>query len=247
MSVQKIVAAVEVAAEKSEAASARLKEAEQAAEEAGQALAKAVHGSSDEELGHAIGALAQAIQEIPGLGRIVARVTGDLTTYARSLAGDRDGQPDGSRESSIPAPPSGGKDDGPDEDPVEKERRQLPERGIGRGVKTTGRWFAPGRNTSAVTSGVDDFTLQVNAALEEAGCPYVPVTAAADVELKIAAAMRANDIREATVVINNVPCEGPASCDALLGVVLPEGSSMTVHGIGGFSKTYRGGAKPWRR
>lgn len=87
----------------------------------------------------------------------------------------------------------------------------------------------------------------MNEIVKEAGCPHVPLTAAADVELKIAAEMRDSGITDATVVINHVPCLGDLGCDELLGVVLPEGSSLTVYGAHGFKKTYKGGANPWRR
>lgn len=250
MSVQEIVAAVNLAVEKSAAASAHLQQAGQAAEEASQALGQAAQGTSDQELGQAVGALAQAVQDVGGVGQLVARAAGDLSAYAKSLAGDQGGQGEGGGQASGQSAPSGKKKDDEPDDPVEQARQELPERATGRGakgVKTSGRWFAPGKTTSAVTSGIDNYTDQVNSTLKEAGCPYEPVTAAADVELKIAAEMREKGITEATVVINNVPCEGPASCDSLLGVVLPEGSSMTVHGTGGFKKTYRGGVNPWRR
>ncbi|MEU3625360.1 hypothetical protein BS329_30635 [Amycolatopsis coloradensis] len=95
-----------------------------------------------------------------------------------------------------------------------------------------------------MTSGRDDRTDRVNEIVKEAGCPFVPLTAAADVELKIAAEMRDSGITDATVVINNVPCKGQACCDDLLGVVLPEGSTLTVHGTGGFTTVYRG-HKQW--
>ncbi|WP_158632619.1 Imm1 family immunity protein [Amycolatopsis sp. WAC 01416] len=114
-----------------------------------------------------------------------------------------------------------------DDDLVEQARRELPPPVTrGRGVKTHGRWFAPGKNTAAVTSGRDDRTDRVNEIVKEAGCPFVPLTAAADVELKIAAEMRDTGITDATVVINNVPCQGQASCDDLLGVVLPDGQHV---------------------
>jgi hypothetical protein len=94
-----------------------------------------------------------------------------------------------------------------------------------------------------VTSGRDDWTDRVNEVVRGAGCPYVPLTAAADVELKIAAEMRDTGITDATVVVNNEPCTGLASCDSLLGVVLPEGSTLTVHGPGRFKKVYKGGKR----
>ncbi|MDT8913740.1 hypothetical protein [Amycolatopsis sp. PS_44_ISF1] len=54
-----------------------------------------------------------------------------------SLTGDQ-GQDEDSGQSSGRSPPSGKKDDEPD-DLVEKAWRELPERGTGRGMKTQGR------------------------------------------------------------------------------------------------------------
>ncbi|EHR53464.1 hypothetical protein SacmaDRAFT_5316 [Saccharomonospora marina XMU15] len=241
MSVQETVAAVNLAVEKAAAAGARLQQAGQAAEEAALALAQAAEGSSDQELGQAVGALAQIVQDIGSIGQLVARASGGLPAYVTSLTGDQGQDEDGGQSSGRSAP-SGKKDDEPD-DPVEKARRELPERGTGRGVKTQGRWFAPGKTMSAVTSGRDGWTDRVNQVVKEAGCPYVPLTAAADVELKIAAEMRDTGITNATVVVNNQPCTGRMSCDGLLGVVLPEGSTLTVYGTGGFKKVYKGGQR----
>ncbi|TKG60258.1 MULTISPECIES: DddA-like double-stranded DNA deaminase toxin [Pseudonocardiaceae] len=239
MSVQETVAAVNLAVEKSAAAGVRLQQAGQVAEEAALTLAQAAQGSSDQELSQAVDALAQAAQDIGSVGQLAARASGGLSAYVKSLTGDQ-GQDGG--QSSGRSAPTGKKDDEPD-DAVEKARRELPERGTGRGVKTQGRWFAPGKTTSAVTSGRDDWTDRVNQVVKEAGCPYVPATAAADVELKIAAEMRDTGITDATVVINNQPCTGRTSCDGLLGVVLPEGSTLTVYGTGGFKKVYKGGQR----
>ncbi|WP_425426234.1 DddA-like double-stranded DNA deaminase toxin [Actinokineospora terrae] len=37
---------------------------------------------------------------------------------------------------------------------------------------------------------------------------------------------------------------GPWSCDRMLPAILPRGYTLTVHGAGGFHKTYRGKASP---
>ncbi|WP_301296824.1 DddA-like double-stranded DNA deaminase toxin [Prauserella halophila] len=75
-----------------------------------------------------------------------------------------------------------------------------------------------------------------------------PVATSADVEMKLAAHMADNNITEVTVVINNRPCQGALSCDNLVSVLLPAGSSLTVHGTEPdgtpFMQTYRGGRKP---
>ncbi|MBE8516221.1 hypothetical protein ILP97_01595 [Amycolatopsis sp. H6(2020)] len=73
--------------------------------------------------------------------------------------------------------------------------------------------------------------------MHEAGCPRIPVTASRDVELQIAAEMRDTGITDATVVINNQPCTGPTSCDGLLEVVLPAGSTRPVRGARGCGGT----------
>jgi hypothetical protein len=74
------------------------------------------------------------------------------------------------------------------------------------------------------------------------------LTRAFDVEMKMAAYMRNHGVRSATLLINNTPCRGPLGCDELVPVLLPEGSTLTVHGADGFTKTYTGGATPpWRK
>lgn len=177
---------------------------------------------------------------------LIGRSSDLLEGYLRDLGVPAESSSAGaSGQSAPPSPASSSSNQDEDDDLVEQVRRELPPPVTrGRGVKTHGRWFAPGKNTAPVTSGRDDRTDRVNEIVKEAGCPFVPLTAAADVELKIAAEMRDSGITDATVVIKNVPCQGQASCDDLLGVVLPEGSTLTVHGTGGFTKVYRGG-KQW--
>lgn len=141
MSVQDIVAAVNQAVVKSEAAGTQLQQAGQAADEAAQALAQAAQGSSDQGLSQAVGALAEAVQVVGGISRMVAKVSGDLSAYAKSLAGDQ--RQDEARSRSAP---SGGMKDAAPDDPVEKARRELPPPVTrGKGQKTHGRWFAPGK------------------------------------------------------------------------------------------------------
>jgi len=68
----------------------------------------------------------------------------------------------------------------------------------------------------------------------------IPVRAS-DVEMKLAAHMRTKRIRSATLVVDNLPCEGPLGCDALVPVILPTGYTLTVHGPNGFVRVYKGG------
>ncbi|MFD8497696.1 DddA-like double-stranded DNA deaminase toxin [Amycolatopsis sp. NPDC059657] len=240
MSVEKTVASVNEAVAKTQVAIERLRQAAQYVDEARQTLVQATQGSTDHEVGHAVGALMAAAGGAAEVGQLVAEVPAGLSAYAKSLTGGHDA-PGGGRSPGQAAPSSAAQTK--PEDPVEKARQELPPPVAGRrGVKTVGTWFAPGEAGTAITSGRDDRTERVDEILKEAGCDRRPITAAADVELKLAAEMRDNGITDATVVINNIPCTGKTSCDGLLSIVLPEGSTMTVHGPDGFKKVYKGGA-----
>lgn len=133
---------------------------------------------------------------------------------------------------------------------VDRLRRDLPPRVQSRaGQKTHGRWFsstAPGK-VGAIVSGEDGWADEAVAQLDRLGLRTVPV-AATDVETKLAAHMAKEGITSATVVINHRPCKGEYGCDSLVPILLPEGSSLTVHGItrqGTIMRTtYTGGARP---
>jgi RHS repeat-associated protein len=63
-----------------------------------------------------------------------------------------------------------------------------------------------------------------------------------DVEPQAAALMRQEDIDEATLYINNTPCEGPLGCDENLPHMLPEGARLTV-----YIKDAERGIEPWEK
>ncbi|WP_199199379.1 DddA-like double-stranded DNA deaminase toxin [Amycolatopsis sp. CA-128772] len=242
MSVDELRADVATAGEKVAAALAAVTTARQALEEAQQTLAQATQGASAPEVTQALGLLAQAAGQdgAAGLEQTINAAAGGITAYLDKHPGEPAGD--------VPAPSSGSAPPAPSNDStVDKLRRDLPERTPGkRGQKTHGQWFAAGKPPAELVSGRDKLTDRVDDVLAEAGCPRRPVTAANDVELKLAAHMRDQGIADASVVINNKPCKGALSCDELVPVVLPPGSSLTVYGPDGFVKTYRGGAKPWR-
>lgn len=74
--------------------------------------------------------------------------------------------------------------------------------------------------------------------------PFRNMMAALDhAEGHAAAVMRARRLREATLYVNNEPCQGPFGCDKVLPHILPEGVRLTVYGPGGYHKTYRGTGK----
>lgn len=122
----------------------------------------------------------------------------------------------------------------------------------GAGDKTRGFWWTTnGDDMTEIASGRDENADRVDEWVTAQRFPMAPIARAADVELKLAAHMVRNDIREASVTINNVPCIGPASCDTLVPVMLPEGSRLTVHGTKPdgtpTTTTYEGGRAPWWR
>lgn len=149
-----------------------------------------------------------------------------------------------SAEAALAAPPRGIRDN------VERLRRNLPPPVQPRsGQKTHGCWFAdadaPDAPARELTSGHDEWWEATGQHLLDLGAPGTPVTAA-HVEIKLAVHMARNGIQHTTVVLNNTPCKGRFGCDTLVPVVLPEGSSLTVHGVTPdgrtMMKTYTGGA-----
>ncbi|CCH28933.1 DddA-like double-stranded DNA deaminase toxin [Actinosynnema sp. NPDC047251] len=137
-----------------------------------------------------------------------------------------------------------------DEERIAEIRRELPEpRRPAAGTKTNGRWFTARGPVRAQVSGDGPDARMVHDALREEGYPHsgAPIVTT-HVEMKIAGQMRRDGIREATLVIDNVPCAKLLGCENLIGVVLPAGYSLTVHGTGGYRRTFKGGQKPpWRR
>lgn len=136
---------------------------------------------------------------------------------------------------------------------LDELRAELPPPVVRRsGKKTHGRWVDGTGKTHVIVSESDEWQDKVNEYLTELGCDRVPIMRASDVELRLAAKMRQegetkSTMRHVTLAINNVPCEGPYSCDRLLPVVLPKGYTITVHGTDGFVKTYTGGdTPPWQ-
>lgn len=118
------------------------------------------------------------------------------------------------------------------------------------GHKTHGRWIGPDGTVRPIVSGHDDDANAADEQLRRLGVTR-RLAKTADVELKLAAHMVRNNIRHVTVLINNVPCRGRFSCDTLVPIMLPEGATLTVHGVAPngtrFRKRYTGGARPWWR
>jgi hypothetical protein len=114
----------------------------------------------------------------------------------------------------------------------------------GTGQKTHGRWIGPDGAVHTEVSSKDAKHEQAIQFFREIKARRIPLRAS-DVEMKLAVHMRINDIRSVTLAVNHVPCEGPMGCDALVPVILPEGtrSPCTVR-TGSFASTEE--ARPHR-
>ncbi|MGW6929571.1 DddA-like double-stranded DNA deaminase toxin [Lentzea sp. NPDC054927] len=131
-------------------------------------------------------------------------------------------------------------------------RRELPPpmKSTDSGRKTHGRWIGPDGVAQPIVSGVDDDSRAADQRLRQLGIPMRPAKAS-DVEMKVAARMVRDGMTHATVLINNTPCRGRLGCDTLVPIMLPDGATLTVHGVNEdgtlFRKRYTGGARPWWR
>ncbi|WP_378265579.1 DddA-like double-stranded DNA deaminase toxin [Amycolatopsis pigmentata] len=164
------------------------------------------------------------------------RAVVDAETLVRRYL-DRLGPLDSRATAAAPQPDAGP----PTPERIEQLRAELPP-DIGRfnGRKTHGRWIDANGEVHAETSGKDGKYDEAIRLFKELKARRIPLRAS-DVEMKLAAHMRRNGIRSATLVINHVPCEGPLGCDALIPVILPAGYKLTVYGTDGFVREYLGG------
>jgi hypothetical protein len=134
-------------------------------------------------------------------------------------------------------------------DRVNSLRRELPreitpaERGTGR--KTHGRWVGADNTARPVVSGLDTVSSGTENWLRARDLQPVSATHA---EMKIAfilrrAAEKIGKPQHASIVVNNLPCPGRFGCSTLLPVMLPEGSTLTVHAPR-YRRTFTGGQQP---
>jgi hypothetical protein len=133
---------------------------------------------------------------------------------------------------------------------VEELRRDLPSTVVAStGQKTHGRWVAPDGAVQPIQSGEGPDATAVGQFLQTIPLPQpgIPM-AASHVETKLAMHMRNTGIRHASVAINNRPCAGRFGCEILVGIILPEGSTLTIYGSDGYERTIQGGLRPpWQR
>ncbi len=215
--------------------------------EALSAAAKATAGSSRPEAVHAQNLLTHARQSLASVIEMAQSAGTSTQLYRTHLAGDGSSSP----AAAVPPPiideviHSNGpvvERSAPTSEKIAALVRDLPPPVVPHsGQKTHGRWFGEDGEVHSELSGKDEKYRQAVQVFEkDMRSRRIPSTVV-DVEIKLAAHMRANRIRSATLVINNQPCRGPMGCDALVPVVLPPGYTLTVIGPDGFRREYKGG------
>lgn len=221
---EQIAAKIGVVAEKSAIAMVHFDQASSALSECLQMFSEATQGAGDREAQLAFQAFSEC--DPSALKHLVARAVGEAEAYSRIVMGSSAPSPPASSPPPAPSKP-------PEEPPeVRAARTELPPPVVkGTRTPTHGRWSsadAPA-DMKPVTSGTRDDLYQVTQQYLEANGMGQTVIGS-HVETKLAVHMRQEDIRDATVVINHRPCDGPLGCDTLLPRVLPEGSTLTVFG-----------------
>jgi hypothetical protein len=243
-SIGEVVARMRKALDSCADGTARLHDADQELGASLDALNLALAGAGDDEsislLRLALAAVGDARDAVQaaaqGVQQEVSRL--DLGTAGGAATGGATAPPVRSAQPPAgPAAPTGR----PSAEQIERLRDELPPTVVGgTGQKTHGRWIDTDGNEHAEVSGKDEKYDQAIQLFRTMKARRIPVRAS-DVEMKLAAHMRTKGIRSATLVVNNLPCEGPLGCDALVPVILPTGYTLTVHGPDGFVRVYEGG------
>jgi hypothetical protein len=198
-------------------------------DEAGETLYSVAQGSNAPELDEAIQGWAQARETVDHVLQTCDKVRDLAYSYLGAL-----GLPSGPAPLEVKAATH---QLGPRVPPRGQRRRGAPR------VKTRGNWVdAPDSEDADIVSGSHDkyYDLATEHARRTGLAQGHIVNTAADVELKFARKMAEEGIADATLVLNNTPCEGELGCDVLLPWFLRRGSTLTIYGPDGYFKIYRG-------
>ncbi|MBY8848182.1 hypothetical protein K7G98_05775, partial [Saccharothrix sp. MB29] len=177
-------------------------------------LGAVVSGTSDPDALQALAWFGDARQDTQATFAALKAAEDAVRAYRASLVGDSTGSavpatgPQEGRSPSSGTPPNLPVPVTPER--IEEIRRELPPSVMsGVGQKTYGRWIDPSGKVHEEVSGKDEKSREALRFFEEEiKSRRVPVTVV-DVEIKLAAHMRKNGIRSATLVLNNFPCRGP--------------------------------------
>ncbi|WP_156754652.1 DddA-like double-stranded DNA deaminase toxin [Actinokineospora pegani] len=113
----------------------------------------------------------------------------------------------------------------------------------GTGRKTHGNWQRSDGQTGSTVSGRSSEAQLARDYLAHHTNDDLLITE--HVEMKIAAELRhtyliTGQVHHMTLALNNLPCRGLLSCEAMLPRILPPGSSITIHAPNGYYRTFCG-------
>ncbi|WP_424185909.1 DddA-like double-stranded DNA deaminase toxin [Actinokineospora sp. G85] len=210
----------------------------------GRILATLADAESGSALSRVVGDFDHGLDGLARADHGVAQVVEMLTAYIGRLIGDTGGSGE-IRKPEVGGTPQPGFLWGADW--VETVRRELPpDVRPGSGEKTHSRWDAGDGEVKSSVSGEDEVAALVRSYLGK--MTSRPLAIETHVEMKVAAHLRQR--YEATgvpqhgfILINHQPCRGGRSCSFYLPRMLPPGCSLTVHGTGGYCRTFTGGSR----
>jgi uncharacterized protein YukE len=192
------------------------------------ALHAATTGAASPEAARSVQALSEAVEAlqraVKHLGAVVAHIAAYGPALGVNLGPSVTGA--GGQESSRPDTAVSQPEALPE--PITRMSRRLPPRPDDRGP--THGWLLDEhlRPVGGQFRSGEDFTLIADLDLQ--GREPLARSLLADVESKVAAAMRRGQAGPAcALVINNTPCRGRLGCDTLLPDILPANSRLTVY------------------
>ena len=214
--------------------------------EAREVLAQATERSNDPEAHDAVGLLGEAIEALGVTYKQIVNGRQLLEHYLGEVGPVDAPRPDASRPAPQKAPTHPTRSTRLDPKRVQELQRELPPqvpKPNPESKKTHARWIDASGNVQQGVSGEDQYSEAAAELFKAAGVPpNKKLSIVTHAEVKVVAQMIEAGQQHSEVVINNRPCPGPLGCDALLAVILPEGSSLTVHGPN-YRKTFTGGKK----
>jgi hypothetical protein len=245
VSVEELVRGVNAAI--SQLPTGALEEAHQALEAAQHVLSQIAQGSQADEMNQALGFLSEALSGLEVVYQHVARAKDELNGYLTKVGTVMPPEPTPARREQPRKPNQPATSGRLSGERVKELKDELPmpvPKPNPESKKTHGRWVDGQGKVQRVVSGEDQYSEAASALFKKAGVPpNKKLAIVTHAEVKVVAQMIEAGQKHSEIIVNNRPCPGPLGCDALLPVILPEGSSLTVHGPN-YRKTFTGG-KQW--
>jgi hypothetical protein len=226
---------------------APLRQAMDLLDQAARTVAHAAQGTNRPEAAQALGFLDQTRQQLGQIHQTVTAAKALVEQYIANLAGGETTAPTANTPpatSPLASKPVRTNATSDKQTHVDAILATLPPpvpKPNPSGKKTHGRIVG---SDEQVASAEDAESDEVWQRLVAAGVPEKFKPMSIDhAEMKVALRMVKSGTKHVELVINNVPCRGPWSCRTLLGLLLPEGYTLTVYGPNNYQGTFSGGKK----